>query len=163
MINIRKRRRLEGKTDYKARLDMLKSGKSRIVCRKTNKYIIGQYVKSEEAKDSVIIGVTSKDLLKFGWPKEMKRSLKSIPASYLTGMLLAKKIKEKEEKTNVIFDIGLARNVPKSRMYSFLKGFVDGGIEMSCNKKVFPDENRIKGRHMKKSVDVEKIKEKIEK
>ena len=95
-----KRRKQEKKTDYKARLNMLKSGKGRIVFRKTKRYIIGQYIKSEEAKDSVIIGLTSKELLKYGWPASLEGSLKSLPACYLAGFLLGKKILDKEEKTD---------------------------------------------------------------
>ena len=38
-MKLPRRRRLQGKTDYKARLAMLKSGKPRLVVRKTNHYI----------------------------------------------------------------------------------------------------------------------------
>ena len=162
-MKIEKRRRRQGKTDYKARLSLLKSGKPRIVFRKTNKYIIGQYVKSKEAQDSVTIGVTSRDLLKFGWPKEMPGSLKSLPASYLTGFLLGKKILDKEDKASAVLDIGLLRSIKKSKVYAFSKGLVDAGIEIPCSKEVFPDENRLVGRHMKKNPDAEKIKHEIEK
>ena len=158
-----KRRRREGKTDYKARLSLLKSGKPRIVFRKTNKYDIGQYVKSKEAQDSVIIGVNSSELLKFGWPMEMPGSLKSLPAAYLTGFLLGRKILDKENNVKAILDIGLLRNIKKSRIYAFLKGAVDAGVEIPCKKEVFPDESRITGRHMKRNIDFNKIKEKIEK
>ena len=91
-----KRRRREGKTDYLKRLKLLKSEKPRIVFRKTNKYIIGQYVKSEEARDKVIFNVVSKELFKYKWPKEFQGSLKSISASYLTGYLIGKEIKKKK-------------------------------------------------------------------
>lgn len=158
-----KRRRHENKTDYKARISLLGSGKPRIVFRKTNRNIIGQYVKSKEAQDSVSIGVTSYNLLKYGWPKEASGSLKSLPASYLTGFLLGKRILEDEEKAMAILDIGLLRNIGKSRVYSFLKGVVDSGIKIPHSDKVFPDESRLKGRHMKKNVDFEKIKQNIEK
>ena len=46
-----KRRRREGKTDYKARLAMLKSEKPRLVIRKSNRYLVVQIVGSEIAKD----------------------------------------------------------------------------------------------------------------
>ena len=41
---IRKRRRRENKTDYKMRINLLKSQIQRIVFRKSNRYIIGQVV-----------------------------------------------------------------------------------------------------------------------
>ena len=103
------KRQNEGKTDYKARIGMLKSRKGRIVFRKTNKYIIGQYVESREAKDNVVAGANSKELLNYGWPESAIGSLKSLPASYLTGFLLGKKLSDKEIK-ECIFDIGLIRN-----------------------------------------------------
>jgi len=88
-----RRRRKEGKTDYKSRLGLLKSGKARVVARKTNRYFIGQIVISDIAQDKVIIGANSKELLSKGWPEELKGSLKSLTACYLTGFLLGKKIR----------------------------------------------------------------------
>ena len=158
-----KRRRRQGKTDYKARLSLLKSTKPRIVFRKTNKYILGQYVKSREAQDRVEIGVASSQLLKYGWPKEASGSLKSLPAAYLTGLLLGKKILDKEDKAKAILDIGLLRNIKKSRIYAFVKGLKDAGVEIPCNEKMFPDELRLAGRHMKKNIEFEKIKSNINK
>jgi len=161
MRTIPKRRRLENKTDYKARKIMLTSGKPRIVFRKTNKYIIGQFVKSKEARDSVSIGLDSRELVKFGWPKTP--SIKNLPAAYLTGFLLGKRISDKEGKIKAIFDLGLARSLPKSREYAFLKGVIDAGVEINCDKKMFPDDSRILGKHLKQDISVESIKQKINK
>ena len=158
-----KRRKRKGKTDYSARIGLLKSGKPRIVFRKTNRYIIGQYVKSKEARDFVEVGANSKELLEFGWLKTALGSLKSLPAAYLTGFLLGRRISDKKGKVDAIFDIGLHRNVLKSRIYAFLKGVVDAGVGVACNEKVFPDESRIAGKHMKKNIEFNKIKENIEK
>jgi len=159
-MKINKRRRIEGKTNYKKRIRLLKAGAGRIVFRKTNKYIIGQYIKSKEAQDSVARGIDSKILIKYGWPKEASGSLKSLPACYLTGLLLGRKIIDKEGKTKAVLDIGLLRNTPKSRMYAFLKGVIDAGVDIPCSAE-FPDESRIFGRHLKKNINFEKIKEKI--
>jgi len=152
-----KRRRREKKTDYKARLNLLKSGIPRVVIRKTNRYINVQHVKSKEAKDKVILGVTSRDLLKFGWPKEREGSLKSVPACYLTGFLMGKKM----EKGKVILDIGLSRNIKKGRIYAVLKGLVDAGVDISFKEEIFPDEKRLKGEHLKNKIDIKKVKEKL--
>ncbi len=156
-----KRRRREGKTDYKARLGLLKSGLPRVVVRKTNRYIIVQYIKSKEAQDHVIITVSSKELLKSGWPQERKGSLKSLPACYFTGLLLGRKIKDKEKKARAILDTGLNRNVKKSRIYAVLKGLAESGIGFSYKEETFPEEKRLKGEHMKEKIDFEKIKENI--
>jgi len=160
-MKVRKRRRREGKTDYKARINLLRSGKARIVFRKTNRYVIGQYVKSEEAKDYVLVGLTSKKLLKYGWPQSAQGSLKSLPACYLTGFLLGKKVLDKGEEEGV-FDIGLLRSVIKSRVYSFLKGIIDAGIKVNYKEDMFPEKERLEGGHLKSKIDVNKIKENIE-
>jgi large subunit ribosomal protein L18 len=154
-----KKRKSQGKTDYRARLLLLKSGKPRITARKTNKYIILSYVESKEARDKVTKSASSKELLKYGWDKEKSGSLKSITSGYLTGLLLAEKIKGKE----AVFDIGLNRNVKKSRIYAALKGLVEGGVKINCRKEVFPEEERIKGKHLKNKIDFEKIKQNITK
>ena len=143
-----KRRKLESKTDYMKRIKILKSELPRVVFRKSNRYIGAQLVESSEAQDSVKISVYSKILLSYGWPKEYSGSLKSIPASYLTGLIMGKEIK-KLKKTKVIIDIGMNRNVHKSRIYAFVKGLVDTGIHINSKKEIFPDEKRIRGEHMK--------------
>ena len=153
------KRRIEGRTNYKARINLLKSGKARIVFRKTNRYIIGQYTKSKEAKDYVVLGITSKSLLNYGWAESSKGSLKSLPASYLTGFLLGKKILDRDENEG-IFDLGLSRSIPKSRAYAFLEGVHDSGVKIKVDRKMFPDEKKLKKSSGK--VDFSKIKENIE-
>src|SRR3989338_8341156 len=111
-----RRRRLQQKTDYKSRLSLLGSEKKRLVIRKTNRYVISQIVESHIAQDKVLFGLSSKDLLSHGWPEKLKGSLKSLPASYLTGYLLGKMAKERKI-SEVILDIGMHRNVHKSRIY----------------------------------------------
>ncbi len=135
-----KRRRKEAKTDYNVRFGLLKSEKARIVVRKTNKYVIGQIVISEGSQDKVLIQANSKELLSHGWPEKLEGSLKSLPASYLTGFLLGKKAGKIKEG---ILDIGLQRNVKKSRIYSLLKGLIDSGFEIKCDEKILPDESML--------------------
>ena len=155
-----KRRRKENKTDYLKRIKLLKGGSPRVVFRKTNRYVLAQYVTSKEAQDKVEIGVNSKYLVKYGWPKEIG-SLKSIPASYLTGLLIGKKIiKEKLKKP--IVDFGMIKALHKTKTYAFLKGLIDSGVEIKCNEETFPSEERIKGEHMKNKIPFEEIKSKIE-
>jgi len=155
-----KKRRRENKTDYKKRLGLLKSGRPRIVFRRTNKYIIAQYVKSEEAKDKVVLGVTSKDLLKHGWAENAVGSLKSIPSSYMIGVLVGKKILAKKLEMPII-DLGIIRTLHKTRAYAFLKGVIDSGLEISCPEECFPDEAKIKGEFLKNKISFEEIKSKI--
>jgi large subunit ribosomal protein L18 len=149
-----RRRRKESKTDYKARFGFLKSGEPRIIFRKTNRYIIGQIVNSEIAQDRIIVGVNSRDLLKAGWPEELKGSLKNLGACYLTGYMLGRKSRDVKK---AIFDIGLQRNIAKSRIYAFLKGVLDAEIEVAHNEKVLPSEEII-GKDDKMQKIIEKVK-----
>jgi large subunit ribosomal protein L18 len=162
MRTIKKRRR-KGKTDYKNRLKLLESGLPRIVVRITNRYVLAQYVKTEEADDKVILEANSKELLKYGWPEELSGSLKSLPASYLTGLLLGKKIKDKKQEIKAILDIGLSRSIKKGRTYSVLKGLTDYGINIKHDEKIFPSQERIKGANIKRQINIEDIKKNITK
>ena len=160
MLRTIKHRKKEHKTDYAKRIKLLKSKSPRIVFRRTNKYIIAQYVESEEAKDKVKVGVSSKILLKYGWDKKAEGSLKSITASYLTGLLFGKKIKGMPEP---IVDIGMNRNLHKTKVFGFIQGLIDAGIKIKCKKEAFPSEDRIQGKHLKNKVNFTEIKSKIEK
>ena len=162
MRTIPKRRRRESKTDYVLRINLLKGEKPRVVFRKTNRYVIGQCVKSINAQDYVVTGVNSKELLDYGWPAEKSGSLKSLPACYLSGLLLGKRASKKMKEKEFIFDMGMLRNVPKSRIYAFLKGVIDSGIKMNTGKDIFPDEKRLKGEFTKVKGVFDKVKSKIE-
>ncbi len=137
------RRKRQGKTNYNKRLKLVMSRLPRLVVRKTNKSIIVQLVGYAEDGDKVIVSVSSSSLKKLGW----SYSLKSIPAAYLTGLLLAKKGIEKGIKKAIV-DIGLQRPVNGSRLYSAVKAAVDAGIDMHVDDKIFPAEDRIKGKHI---------------
>jgi large subunit ribosomal protein L18 len=159
-----RRRRRENRTNYTRRLKLLKSDKPRLVFRKTNSYVIAQYVLSEDAQDKISFGLTSKALLKYGWPKEMNGSLKSISASYLTGYLTAKKI-AKEKLEQPIVDFGMLRVLYKTKLFAFLKGAIDGGLNIACPEEAFPEEERIEGKGLKEdfSTKFNEIKSKIDK
>ena len=161
-MKVAKRRRRENRTDYGKRLKLLKSEKPRIVFRNSNRYILAQYVESENAQDKIKFGVSSKDLLKNGWQKNAEGSLKSVTASYLTGFLMGKKIAKENLETPII-DFGMKEMKHKSRTYGFIKGLIDAGIKVKCDKEFFPDESRIKGEHLKNKVKFNEIKSQIEK
>ena len=152
-----RRRRKEGKTDYKARFGFLKSGMPRVVVRRTNRYLIAQIISSDVAQDKVIVEVNSKELLSKGWPKELAGSLKSLPACYLAGYLLGKKSKDIQKG---ILDIGLQRSISKNRLYSFLRGLVDSGFEIAHDEKVFPSDEML-SKNEKTGKLIKQIKEKL--
>ncbi|MBU2562654.1 MAG: 50S ribosomal protein L18 [Nanoarchaeota archaeon] len=156
-----KRRRKDHKTDYLKRIKLLKSGKPRIVFRRTNKYFLVQYVISKQAQDKILLGLNSKQLLKYGWPKEAEGSLKSITASYLTGFLTGKRIISKKLDSPII-DFGMIRAIHKAKPYAFLKGLIDSGIKINCKEEAFPTEERIQGGHLKNKIKFKEIKSKIE-
>jgi len=155
-----KRRRREGKTNYLIRIKLLKGKKPRVVFRKTNKYILSQYVVSKGAQDNIIIGTSSKELMNFGLSKESKVSLKSITAAYLTGVLMGVKIKEKKLETPIM-DMGMLRVTHKTKPYAFIKGLKDAGMNVNCDEECFPEEGRIKGESLKNKINFEEIKSKI--
>jgi large subunit ribosomal protein L18 len=154
-----KKRRAEGKTDYYARKNLIKSDIPRIVIRKTNRYLVMQVVTTKESQDKVMITLSSKELLKKGLNEKIAGSLKSLPASYITGLLMAKKIKKGE----YIVDMGMAINHSGGRIYAAVKGLVDGGIKVRANPEIFPSEDRLSGEHMKKEIreEFDKLKKTI--
>ncbi|MEM4640983.1 MAG: 50S ribosomal protein L18 [Candidatus Pacearchaeota archaeon] len=162
-MRIKYRRRREGKTDYKARLAMLKSGLLRLVVRKSNRYIIAHIVKSIEAQDYTLAYANSKELKKYGWPL----GFKNLAASYLTGFLLGKKfIKIYPEAKNqkMILDIGLQRSTKGSRIYACVQGMLDSGIEVLCKKEMLPGARVMMEYKNKKIKEIlEEVKKEIEK
>jgi large subunit ribosomal protein L18 len=110
----------------------------------------------------VIFGINSKELLNYGWPEEFSGSLKSIPAAYLTGYLMGKKIQEKKLPEPII-DFGMNRVLYKTKIFGFLKGLIDSGIKVSCKEEAFPEEERISGKNLKEDFTkkFEEVKKKI--
>lgn len=160
-MKILKRRKSEGKTDYGKRIKLLKSRSPRVVFRRSNRYLLSQYVVSEEAKDKIIFGINSQSLAEYGWPEKSK-SMKSVPAAYLLGLMTGRRILKEKLKTPVV-DFGMLRALHKTRIYSFLKGLIDSGIKIECKKELFPAEERIRGEHLKNKIPFAEIKSKIEK
>jgi large subunit ribosomal protein L18 len=157
-----KRRRIEGKTNYTKRRRLLEGRKPRIVIRKTNKYILIQYVESKVAQDVVKCSSISGGLIDYGWLERKTGSLKSLGAAYLTGFLFGNKMKELGlEKNQAILDTGLIRSTRGSRVYAAVKGMIDAGVKIACNPEVFPEEKRIKSENINEFFD--KVKENITK
>jgi len=139
---VKHRRRREGKTNYRVRYGLLKSGQDRLVIRKSSKNIIVQIIRYEEKGDKILVSVNSKQLVKFGW----KAGLGNVPASYLTGFLLGNKAKGKVD--GVVLDIGNQVSVKGARLYAALKGVIDAGIDVPHSKEILPSQDRIEGKHI---------------
>ena len=155
-----KKRRLKNQTNYTKRILLLRGEKPRFIVRKTNRYLILQIIESKHAQDKVIYSANTSELIKQGWPKDKQGSLKSIPAAYLGGYLLGKKIKDL--KSEVILDLGLIPNTKGSKIYAALKGLADSGIKINFNESIIPSEEKIQGKFTKINAELlNKIKSSI--
>ncbi len=137
------RRKREGKTDYRLRLKLLKSRKPRLVVRRSLNNITCQIVNFDKEGDKVVVSADSKELKKFGW----KFHGGNLPSAYLTGLLCAEKAK-KHKISEAILDLGLYESTPGNRLYSALKGALDGGLEVPHSEDVLPKPERISGQHI---------------
>lgn len=141
----RKRRR-EGKTNYYKRYRMVMSGKLRLVVRRTNKYVEAKIIKFNPKGDETLVAAHSIELMKkYGW----KGSGKSLPAAYLTGLLIGIRAKEKGIEEAVV-DLSVYRSVKGSRLYAIVKGALDAGLKVPVSSEVLPPDERIRGEHIAK-------------
>jgi large subunit ribosomal protein L18 len=137
------KRRREGKTDYRARLNLIGLKKSRLVVRITNQHTIAQIINVSAEGDKTVVSAHSNELKKMGW----LGSGKNTSAAYLTGFLLAKKALEAGIDSAVL-DIGLKSSTRGARIFAALKGAVDGGLNVPHNDVILPADERIRGEHV---------------
>jgi len=157
--SVKPRRRREGKTDYRKRLKLLKSGKIRMVIRKSIKNTQIQFVEYKQDGDNVLISANSSELIKkYNW----KFSTSTTSAAYLTGLLAGKRAKDKGIEECVV-DIGQHLPTTGSKVFASLKGAIDAGIKCPFKEEKIPDEKRITGKHLKDEIStaVTDIKNKI--
>lgn len=157
-VRVQMRRRREGKTDYRKRLALLKSGKPRAVVRKTLTKTMVQIIEYGSEGDRVIASVISPQLASHGW----KHSFCNTPASYLTGLLAGKKALGKGIKEAVL-DIGLSVAVKGSKDFAVLKGLLDAGMNIPHGEKILPKQEGFSGAFIHEGLpeDFEKVKESI--
>eukprot|EP00929_Paragymnodinium_shiwhaense_P088168 TRINITY_DN483_c0_g1_i10.p1 TRINITY_DN483_c0_g1~~TRINITY_DN483_c0_g1_i10.p1 ORF type:complete len:341 (+),score=128.34 TRINITY_DN483_c0_g1_i10:87-1025(+) len=189
-FQVQKRRRREGKTDFKARCKMVRQDRNkynnrkyRLIVRLTNRHVICQVAYATIAGDKVVAQATSKDLADFG----VSCGLKNYAAAYCTGLLIARRtlkkfgldetIKGKEEidgedfhvededcdqrPFKVILDVGIRRTCVGSRMWGALKGAADGGLHVPHNTKNFPGYKAPDSKDQEGEYDAEAHKERI--
>ena len=138
------RRRREGRTDYRHRAALLKSGTARVVVRRSNKNMRVQFIKYDPKGDSIVASAVSTDLEEHGWTG----SGKSTPGAYLTGLLAGKRAKEKGV-AEAVLDIGLREPTKGAAVFAALKGVLDAGVEVPHSDKMLPPQDRITGKHMR--------------
>lgn len=137
------RRKREGRTHYKKRLDLLKSDKVRLVIRKSNTATLLQFIQYQPDGDKVLVTFNSSKLSSYGWDF----SKKSIPANYLAG-LAAGALAKKAGVSDAILDMGLQTPKSGSKVYAALKGVIDAGVDVPSSDSIFPSEERISGKHI---------------
>jgi len=152
------RRRREGKTDYRKRLALLKSGKHRLVVRKTLNKTIVQVIEYHSSGDLVRATALSSELSGHGWT----HSFANTPAAYLTGLLVGKRAL-KEGITEAVLDIGLSVPVKGSKAFAVLKGVLDAGVDIPHGESILPSGDAIRGAFIAKEIatDFDKTKERI--
>jgi len=156
-FQVKYRRRREGKTDYRARLRLIKQDKTkyntpkyRLVVRKTNKDIITHLVYAKISGDVVVESAYARELKNYG----LKVGFTNYASAYATGLLIARRIlnhykldskyqglavangeefsvkwnEEGPRPFKALLDVGLARTTTGARVFAVLKGTLDGGL-----------------------------------
>ncbi|EJW04197.1 hypothetical protein EDEG_01515 [Edhazardia aedis USNM 41457] len=182
-FQVKKRRRREGKTDYKQRRKLLTQDntrygvyKSRLVVRFTNTKVICAVVRPTYSGDNILCYADSTELKKYG----INFGLTNSSAAYLTGFLLGQRVLEKfsmkecgfgnneelgdyfvqEENDDGVkpfecfLDIGLKRATNGAKVFLAMKGASDAGVRVPHSPKRFY--GAADG-----EVDVEKLRNKI--
>lgn len=165
-FQVKYRRRRQGKTDYRARLRLVKQDKNkynthkyRLVVRFSNRDITCQVVYSTIQGDVVVASAYSHELPQYG----LKVGLTNYSAAYCVGLLVARRVLAKfgladtykgceepdGEDYNVeavddgprpfycLLDTGLKRTSTGSKVFGALKGALDGGLDIPHNEKRF--------------------------
>jgi large subunit ribosomal protein L18 len=157
---IKPRRRRQGITDYRKRLALIKSGKPRIIVRKSLKHMRVQFIEYNEQGDRVLVSALGSDLInEYKW----NHATSTTPAAYLIGLLAGKRAKDAGINEGV-FDIGRQVPVKGSKVFAAIKGVHDAGIECYAAEEKLPSEERILGKHLKDktiSSDAKALKDKL--
>jgi large subunit ribosomal protein L18 len=132
-----------GKTDYRARKQLLISKKPRLVIRKSLKNTQVQIILPAKAGDVTLASANTRDLKKYGYTGGTGNTT----AAYLAGLLLGFRAKKTGQK-EAIFDAGLYHTTRGGRLFAALKGAIDAGMEIPHDTVVLPPEDRITGKHI---------------
>lgn len=163
-FQVKYRRRRSGKTDYRARLRLVKQDKNkyntpkyRLVVRFSNRDVTCQIVRSTIKGDIVEAAAYAHELPEYG----LKAGLTNYSSCYCVGLLVARRILTKfgldkhypgqeepdGEDFNVdpvedgprpfycLLDTGLKRTSTGSKVFACLKGALDGGLDIPHNEK----------------------------
>lgn len=145
-ITVRFRRRREQKTDYKNRLTLLKSGKPRLVVRKSLQNVYAQIIEYHPEGDKVLLSANSLELKKMGLIYGG-----NVPSAYLVGYLMAKKAEKNKLNGETIIDLGFNPAIKNTRIFAVIKGALDGGLNLVVSDKInkkLPSEEKLTGKEI---------------
>ena len=137
------RRRRDSLTNYARRLALVKSGRPRMVVRKSLRGVCVQFLKFTDKGDMVLAGANSNELKKLGWSQRG-----NLPTAYLTGALAAKRAGAKGVDAFVL-DIGLSTASKNALPFGAAKGALDAGLKTGLDPATV-DAARIRGEHIAK-------------
>jgi len=128
------RRRGEGRTNFAKRLALVKSGKPRMVVRRSNKNVVVQFIEFDPKGDRTLLTVTGAHLAKkYNWP-----SKRNTWTAYLAG-LMAGKLAHKKGVSEFVLDLGMYAPSKGSILFAALKGASDAGLKTPFDKDKVPE------------------------
>jgi large subunit ribosomal protein L5e len=172
-IQVKPKRRRQGKTDYYARRRLVQqkknkydSKKYRLVVRRTCSKIICQIIYSTMVGDKVLCAADSSELKRHG----LTAGLTNYSAAYATGLLIARRLLKQvgldsmyaanssidgnlfnveediqdKRPFKALLDVGIASTTTGARVFGALKGACDGGVNVPHTAKRFPGYTRAK-------------------
>jgi large subunit ribosomal protein L18 len=129
-------------------LRLLKSGKPRLVARKSNKHVTAQLIALGSDGDRTLASAHSSDLEEYGW----EAPTGNMPAAYLTGLLAGLRALDAGVEEAVL-DIGLNTPTPGSKVFAVQEGAIDAGLDVPHNDSVLADWSRTRGEHVAEYAD----------
>jgi large subunit ribosomal protein L18 len=130
-----------GRTNYRKRVALLLSRRKFVTITVSDENVQAQIAYPMSKGDVTITSSHSRELTRFGW----NGSLNSLPACYLTGLLLGKKSLRKEVDEAILYT---GKNPFTSRVAACLKGIIDSGMKVPASESSFPPEERLVGNHI---------------
>ena len=131
----------QNKTNYRKRTALLISRRPFLTIKVSDQNIGVQLLKPALSGDTVIASAHSRELVKNGW----KGSLNSLPACYLTGLLLGKKAVREGTDSMILY----TGNDPfTSKVAPCLKGIIASGVRTPVSEESLPTDDRICGKHI---------------
>jgi large subunit ribosomal protein L18 len=130
-----------GRTNYRKRAALLLSKRRFVTITVSDENVQAQIAYPMAKGDVTITSSHSRELTRFGW----NGSLNSLPACYLTGLLLGKKSLSKDVDEAILYT---GKNSFTSRVAACLKGVIDSGMKVPASDSSFPPEERLVGNHI---------------